>query len=173
MSLPEKKVDKMAKYEINFACGHTEIRDLFGKHIDLERKIEYFERNGVCSECWEKQKEAERQAEIEKAKKSAEEFEASNIMVELTGSEKQVAWAKSIRAEFLKKANKLKSAAINNTVIELIDVVISISSAKWWIENARDYHLKYWIRNVVLAGVNNPDEVDSVILKKIEELKVI
>lgn len=42
----------MAKYEITFSCGHTEIKQLYGPTKERERKIEYFKKEGLCSECY-------------------------------------------------------------------------------------------------------------------------
>lgn len=42
----------MAKYEVKFSCGHTQIIELFGKDKDRQRKIEYFEERGLCKNCY-------------------------------------------------------------------------------------------------------------------------
>lgn len=42
----------MAKYEVKFSCGHTQIIELFGKDKDRQRKIEYFEERGLCKDCY-------------------------------------------------------------------------------------------------------------------------
>lgn len=47
------------KYWVNFSCGHTEEVALFGKHEDRYRRIEYLERCGVCSKCYQEQKDME------------------------------------------------------------------------------------------------------------------
>lgn len=47
------------KYEVTFSCGHTETIELFGKTADRERKIAYYEKYGVCSECYKEQKNVE------------------------------------------------------------------------------------------------------------------
>ena len=84
------------KYEVRFACGHTETRELFGKVSERENRIKYWEENGICSECY-KAKQAE-----EIAKKSAG-------LPELEGTEKQVAWAKKIRLEKIEQLTEVLS----------------------------------------------------------------
>lgn len=42
----------MGKYDVKFSCGHEERIELFGKEIDRRRKIEYFEENGLCPNCY-------------------------------------------------------------------------------------------------------------------------
>jgi hypothetical protein len=51
----------MAKYNVTFSCGHTETKELFGKHTDRERKIKWFEEEGLCSECYKKHMQEERE----------------------------------------------------------------------------------------------------------------
>lgn len=46
----------MAKYNITFSCGHEEERDMLGKSIDRERKVKYFEEEGLCSKCYNQKK---------------------------------------------------------------------------------------------------------------------
>lgn len=44
----------MAKYTINYSCGHNGEVSLYGKHKDRERKIEWME-GGVCPSCYGKE----------------------------------------------------------------------------------------------------------------------
>lgn len=44
------------KYDIKFSCGHTETVQLFGKESERYRKIAFFEEQGQCSCCYQKQK---------------------------------------------------------------------------------------------------------------------
>lgn len=45
------------KYDVNFSCGHTEVKELFGKCSERDRKIAYWERTGICSKCFREQRE--------------------------------------------------------------------------------------------------------------------
>jgi hypothetical protein len=101
----------MAKYIVNFSCGHSEEKHLSGKVSDRERTISYWEQSGTCTECWKKEQEAKRQAAIN----------ACKTLPNLTGSEKQIAWAEKIRAD---------KSKMNG-----FDYIKSESSAKWWIEH--------------------------------------
>ncbi len=53
----------MAKYEITMSCGHTEVKELFGKTADRKNKIRYFEEQGLCLECYKKRKQEEAKSE--------------------------------------------------------------------------------------------------------------
>ena len=77
----------MAQYTINHTCGHSAVHRLFGKHVDRERTIKYREQD-VCPDCY-------------KAQQAAKIDAASVGLPELTGSEKQIAWARKIRVKCL------------------------------------------------------------------------
>lgn len=52
----------MAKYTVKFSCGHEGVVDLIGKEKDRQRRIEYLEGCGLCTECYKakmRKKEAE------------------------------------------------------------------------------------------------------------------
>ena len=53
------------KYTVNFSCGHTETIQLFGPTRERERKIAYFERSGICSECYREQRNIENSVNCE------------------------------------------------------------------------------------------------------------
>ena len=57
----------MAKYDVNFSCGHKEQRELFGKSVDRQKKITYWEEYGICSECYKEQNRIDVEIEAEKA----------------------------------------------------------------------------------------------------------
>lgn len=82
----------MAKYTINHKCGHSEVVELYGKQEDRYRKIEYME-SIDCPEC-------RRKAEYERA------LSLSSELPVLEGSEKQIAWAMSIRQNWIDNAKK-------------------------------------------------------------------
>ena len=42
----------MAKYDVKFACGHTQTMELFGVVNDRYAMIEWYEKNGLCAECY-------------------------------------------------------------------------------------------------------------------------
>lgn len=41
----------MGKYNVVFKCGHEEDVQLFGKHKDREKRIEWYEKEYDCSKC--------------------------------------------------------------------------------------------------------------------------
>lgn len=124
----------MAKYNIRYSCGHTEERPLFGKHEERERIIENAEKHGTCSAC--------RKAE---ARIAAEATEAALELPPLIGSEKQIAWARTIRSALITKIDEHLSAK-RRTVPEdklaqfeerrtlILQGIYSKDRASWWID---------------------------------------
>lgn len=48
------------KYTITFSCGHDGELDLSGNESERERKIAWYENQGLCPECYKAKKEEER-----------------------------------------------------------------------------------------------------------------
>ena len=44
----------MAKYEVTFSCGHTKVMNLYGPNASREKRIAYYEEQGLCPECYAK-----------------------------------------------------------------------------------------------------------------------
>ena len=53
----------MAKYTVKMSCGHEQEVELLGKYSDRRRKIEYFESEGLCKECYKKKMRAQEESE--------------------------------------------------------------------------------------------------------------
>lgn len=84
------------KYNITYSCGHEGVVTLFGKQADRDKMIKFYEEKGICPDCYK----AEQNAIIDE--------EAANYnLPELEGTDKQVAWAKKIRHEFLGSYKKI------------------------------------------------------------------
>lgn len=90
----------MAKSSFHCAeCGAS-VQVIGRNRSDADRLAKYREQSGaLCHDCWTKQREAGRAAESQKA---AEEAAQMGLPV-LQGTEKQVAWAETIRARALKQ----------------------------------------------------------------------
>lgn len=97
----------MAWHYGTFICGHEGRVNIVGPIKDRERKAERaFVK--LCSDCYEKDR-AER---IEKENSNAAQFAREMNLPELTGTEKQVVWATSLRQNLIDAlvdvANKLR-----------------------------------------------------------------
>jgi hypothetical protein len=118
----------MAKYTVNFSCGHTQVVELFGKNTERERKISYFERSGTCSDCYRAQQDTKRQAELSV-------YNSANLPA-LTGTPKQIDWANKIRCE--------KYQMFANRGFERI---ANESAAAWWIDHRNDVESEIYTRS--------------------------
>lgn len=99
----------MAKYTITHECGHTEEVVLFGKSSERDRRIKWLE-SIPCRDCL-------RNSEIERAKAQEEEFG----LPDLTGSEKQINWAITIRARKVKEFSETTEKAYGRRDMILAD----------------------------------------------------
>lgn len=96
--IPNTRKANNMKYTVTFSCGHEATVDLFGKTSERERRIAWYEKEGICPDCYRKMKEDERrQADAELAA-YAEKIETEYNLPVLEGTEKQVSWARKIRA---------------------------------------------------------------------------
>ena len=82
----------MAWYTINYTCGHSDREQLYGKETERQKHIAWAERNKMCPQCYRAEQDRQRATALETAK-----AESSGLPT-LAGSEKQIAWAMTIRA---------------------------------------------------------------------------
>lgn len=151
----------MAKYTIRRSCGHTETVQIYGKVSERDGKAAW-EEGRLCMECYK----AEQAAKREQASKEADSAAKALELPALSGSEKQVSWAQTIRAKMIEEAKKIeeKSVAMLNQIdsgnipatatqeainkakkelqgnIDAVKRLKDTSSAKWFIDN-RDTHI--------------------------------
>ena len=83
----------MAKYDVDYSCGHSGVVNLGGKSGYRERMVEWYERKGLCPECLQAKKEKDKEAAYKAQLARAEAMG----LPELTGTPKQVIWAVDIR----------------------------------------------------------------------------
>lgn len=156
----------MAKYEVKMSCGHTVEVQLYGKEADREKKIAWLEKYGMCTEC-QKADKAEKYAEL--TAQAAEKAVAENLP-ELTGTEKQINWALTIRAEKLAEVDSFKVKGLKDVEAQAIkNVLASNTEAKFWIDN-RSLDAKSIIKANKMAD-QIKTELDN-LKKAAEEIKV-
>lgn len=91
----------MAKYSGTFSCGHEGYVNVIGPARDRQWKIDKAF-SGLCEECYKKQREARIVRENTLALEKAKEME----LPELVGTEKQVAWANTLRNQLIERINE-------------------------------------------------------------------
>lgn len=127
----------MAKYYITHTCGHDECHQICGTNVNGEReKKEEWLKTTKCQECWTKENKIKREQEHAAALEIAKKTEEQIAMPDLSGSDKQIAWARSLRAEYIGKVNQSKLSIF----IELMQDKPVMQTAKWWIDNRSVLH---------------------------------
>jgi hypothetical protein len=153
-------------WTIDFACGHTEKRDLTSKRVDQRAGYARWLAKYDCMECYKKKKNAS----TFHAKQRAQELEAAERVEQrsgfepLDGSEKQQAWARHLRADITEglydlyvSSGEHDEAWFETTVLEPSR---RIARAKWWIEN-REYDLPAYVE-LIAAGAQGEDANEPV-----------
>ncbi|KQN96938.1 hypothetical protein [Paenibacillus sp. Leaf72] len=132
----------MAKYPVTYTCGHPGVLDLWGKEKEREQKVNYAERS-QCPEC---------STNNEKVKTL--NFQKEKGLPALTGSEKQITWALSIRFSLFEHLEKLErhfrdgkpKSGVETEFAKMQDIALTWIKAKQFESNAsrwidiRDYH---------------------------------
>lgn len=122
----------MSKYQITHSCGCTVTHNIVGTNVngERERKAAWLA-DRMCSECYRKHQQ-------EQAKADNADLPA------LTGSDKQIVWAETIRATAHKgltdalgyvDANKDKDPVMADKAISVINETLAKSDSRFWIDN--------------------------------------
>lgn len=139
-------------------CGREFIRikDCYNRKDADEWEAWAVDHINTCNEC-SKKRRAEKYAQENVV--AAQESNSLGLP-ELTGSEKQIAWATTIRMKFIhqinlrketieKKLNEPEAVDRAKRMLQSMEsdvaVLLSRTEAAWWIEN-RDYKLKDIVR---------------------------
>ena len=138
-----KKGAQKMRYHIKYKCGHEENVNLTGKQ-NSQSYADWLAA-GVCKECYHAQKAAE-----------VENYAKAEGLSELTGTERQIEWAKKIRYELYKDIKRFLSYCEENEYKTLFEQWIkSQSEARFWIDNRfnePDDVITYWEREVMGYG---------------------
>lgn len=123
----------MSWYSGTYRCGHEGRVNIVGPTKNRQWIADHkFE--GLCPECFQRQLEAQREAENIESAEKAEEME----LPELTGSERQVAWANTLRQKFIDKTQKfsdMSSIDFSKVSEALQYILITYTKASWYIDN--------------------------------------
>ena len=153
-------------YSLTFACGHEGKVHLTGSRNNKEGMIRWYEECGRCPECKRKAFEKERQKEIEELNNKIEKIKEEFNLPELNGTEKQVAWATSIRFEkiigIIEKFNKEDNMTnISKKMQDIfVDQIEKIDDARFWIDNrdAENNEILKQMRNRAMCEATKKEE---------------
>lgn len=129
---------KMANYTITYACGHEGSVNLYGSYDERDRKIAWLETQD-CPHC----KKARIKARVDSI------TEEKNLPA-LTGSEKQIAWAKEIRAFYMDYYDTFASV-VKTSKPEMLTVIrdwlVGHTDSKFWIDNRLSFCTDKYVDN--------------------------
>lgn len=133
----------MAKYTVTHCCGHDETVQLYGRSYERRRRMEWLE-SLLCPDC---------QREMDA--KQNDEFEADyEGLVDLKGTEKQIAWGRTCRRkqinrfestlDFFRRAEQ--SEEWEERQEKWREYFCQQDSAHWWIDMSDLYKAgqRYW-----------------------------
>lgn len=135
----------MAWYYGTYACGHEGRVNIIGPVKDRQWKADR-EFSKMCPDCWKKHLEEKRERENREAAEKAKEMG----LPQLEGTEKQIAWANTIRQKVIEKFEevtpedlkfwastytKLQGLSIEDMKIILDYIIKNKTKASFYIEN--------------------------------------
>lgn len=129
----------MAQYQINYTCGHRDTVQLYGPEAKRQAHIAWAQSHAVCRACYDTAKAAD-------VAKGIAEAESAYGLCALTGSPKQIAWAREIRAakvrEIMSWIDHVRGNMQPNLLTQFddqVDGLLALISAndrsKYWIDN--------------------------------------
>lgn len=176
----------MAWYYGTFSCGCEGRVNIIGPSKDREwKKQRAFSKE--CDKCYREKLEKARELDNKRALELAKEME----LPELEGTEKQVAWANTIRQSliwkvdaFIKKGDlgnfdneaKQRIKDINNISIILDYVIDKKVSAEFWINNRESIkwdNIEFIFKNYIKDALPTDEEVQEKIIQQDIELESI
>lgn len=145
----------MSQYTIVRRCGHTETIQIYGKVADRQGKADW-EATRLCAECYKAEQAAQRAAENAAAAESAQ---AAGLPA-LAGSEKQIAWAESIRkvaadgvADFRTRIiGAMERAKAEGRTLPATAEAAKVAAEAIFAELLANAEAKYWIDNRQALG---------------------
>lgn len=145
----------MAKYTVDYTCGHSKEVQLFGPEKDRKRKLEWMA-SQVCLDCENAQETTVAQA-----------YSQSNNLPALQGStDKGRAWAETIRMQEITSTERklqeyeakdkqrltaeqfAESQPLRDRFKQLLEEAKQQTAVSWWLDH-KDGMLEYDIRQTV------------------------
>ena len=153
----------MAKYEVQCPdCGDRYDVQLYGPGKSREWKLDNWD--WTCEEC--------RQKSRDEQNTKAAAANAESGLPSMMGSEKQIAWAETIRKHKLDVLEDLLSGSPGEKINEprfqaAIDILWGQTSATWWIDN-RDIRVEYLLREIYAKTETPPSREEETAAKAAE-----
>lgn len=132
------------EHAILHACGHQQVHVLYGFDAQVARKARWL-RTTQCRACFV----AAKQVEQAKAAADAQATIAHLDLAVLIGSDRQIAWATTIRTERLAAL----IADPETRADDRCELCLGITDAKWWIDHRSLLHQDLLAKAHELVGM--------------------
>ena len=131
------------KLSVEFTCGHTDVLDL--AHVPAGRRKAHafgLGKNYVCRKCFQAKGKEELEQKNRQTLLDAEAFAGEHELEELTGSEKQIAWASRVRYEVLSEVlDSDEDPAQHEQAQQVLNAARPLTRSGWWLDNCTDKDL--------------------------------
>ncbi|WP_406850127.1 hypothetical protein [Chromobacterium phragmitis] len=133
----------MSKYTITHSCGHTAEHNIIGTNVNNERdKKAAWLAGRVCADCY-------RQEQIQQA------ADNTASLPTLVGTEKQIAWATTIRSNAATSIRQMQSelSAIpdgdprKSAALSIMDGALQQAECRYWIDRRDSAFDRGWVKN--------------------------
>jgi hypothetical protein len=156
----------LAKYDVTYACGHSDTIQLYGPGRDRDWKLAR-EESKLCPDCYKAKLEADRQKQNAEA---AEANQAAGLPV-LEGTEKQITRAETIRKQIIEcieknifgrmDTEKIKEhPEIYQRHVKIFESIKQHTNASWWIDN-RGYTDFYGLQSLFKKEFESMEKLES------------
>ena len=154
----------MSKYGGTYACGHEGVVNVIGKMSERQRKVDYAFSH-LCPKCAKEERERKILEENQNSKALSAEYGFPN----LTGTEKQIDWANTIRLNFY---NEFENDGIAQTIIE------NETKASFWLDldrfdSKQDFLRKYKLTTKRKERRDRIIDIDAVAPENLEHEGVV
>lgn len=147
------------KLPIEFSCGHTEIVNL--RHIPARRRKAYafdLGEHNFCTPCFKAYGTALLEQYNRQTLLDAEEFAQEHHLPDLTGSEKQIAWAAKVRYQTLTMILDFNEA----TGRRVLAAAMELTRSGWWLDNCAEKDLDVEGLTEVILTADESDQPASI-----------
>ena len=141
------KGDEDMWYYGTFSCGHEGRVNIVGKMSERQKKADWYFANSTCEEC--------RKKAFEKEKEEAAQKVRDLDFPVLSGTEKQVEWANTIRVSFYEH--------FENKGIPVDNIISKESSARFWIDNRGDILKESFVKHYNVKRISMVSKIDETI----------
>lgn len=150
---------------VEFTCGHTETVDL--AHIAAGRRKAHafgLGKNYLCRKCFRAKGKEELEQKNRQTMIDAESFAQEHDLEELTGSDKQVAWATRVRYEVLSEIlDSDEDEAQKAQAQDVLSTAKALTRSGWWLDNCTDEELTVDdLTELILTATEDSTEADHV-----------